>query len=118
MADSALRTDREDLALIRFRGHYLKGGCDVHNRGNEKPTPRRRFTDEFKQQAVRLVLDGGKRVTRWRASSTLVVSTVGQWVKHAQADRANGSTGLTSAERESWCRSAERFGSRKKSETS
>ena len=62
--------------------------------------PRRRFTDEFKQQAVRLVLDEGKSVTAVARELDLVASALGQWVKHAQADRSKGRTGLTTAERE------------------
>ena len=62
--------------------------------------PRRRFTDEFKQQAVRLVLDEGKSVNAVARELDLVPSAVGVWVKQAQADRSKGRTGLTSAERE------------------
>jgi transposase len=62
--------------------------------------PRRRFTDEFKQQAVRLVLDEGKSVTAVARELDLVASALGQWVKQAQADRSKGRTGLTTAERE------------------
>ena len=62
--------------------------------------PRRRFTDEFKQQAVRLVLDEGKSVTAVARELDLVASALGNWVKQAQADRTKGRTGLTSAERE------------------
>ena len=62
--------------------------------------PRRRFTDEFKQQTVRLVLDEGKSVTAVARELDLVASALAQWVKHAQADRTKGRTGLTSAERE------------------
>ena len=62
--------------------------------------PRRRFTDEFKQQAVRLVLDEGKSVTAVARELDLVASALSQWVKHAQADRSKGRTGLTTAERE------------------
>jgi transposase len=62
--------------------------------------PRRRFTDEFKQQAVRLVLDEGKSVNAVARELDLVASALGQWVKQAQADRTKGRTGLTSAERE------------------
>ena len=62
--------------------------------------PRRRFTDEFKQQAVRLVLDEGKSVTAVARELDLVASALGNWVKQAQADRSRGRTGLTSAERE------------------
>jgi transposase len=66
--------------------------------------PRRRFTDEFKQQAVRLVLDEGKGVTAVARELDLVPSALGQWVKHAQADRSKGRTGLTTAEREELAR--------------
>ena len=61
---------------------------------------RRRFTDEFKQQAVRLVVDEGKSVTAVARELDLVPSALGQWVKQAQADRTKGRTGLTTAERE------------------
>ena len=61
---------------------------------------RRRFTDEFKQQAVRLVLDEGKSVTAVARELDLVASALGQWVKQARADRSKGRTGLTTAERE------------------
>ena len=66
--------------------------------------PRRRFTDEFKQQAVRLVLDEGKSVTGVARELDLVPSALGQWVKQAQADRTKGRTGLTTAEREELAR--------------
>ena len=61
---------------------------------------RRRFTDEFKQQAVRLVLDEGKSVTAVARELDLVAPALGNWVKQARADRSKGRTGLTSAERE------------------
>ena len=61
---------------------------------------RRRFTDEFKEQAVRLVLDEGKSVTAVARELDLVASALGNWVKQARADRSKGRTGLTSAERE------------------
>ena len=66
--------------------------------------PRRRFTDEFKQQAVRLVLDEGKGVTAVARELDLVPSALGQWVKQGQADRSKGRTGLTTAEREELAR--------------
>jgi transposase len=61
---------------------------------------RRRFTDEFKQQAVRLVLDEGKSVSAVARELDLVASALGNWVKHAQADGSKGRIGLTTAERE------------------
>ena len=66
--------------------------------------PRRRFTDEFKQQAVRLVLDEGKGVTAVARELDLVPSALTQWVKQARADRSKGRTGLTTAEREELAR--------------
>lgn len=61
---------------------------------------RRRFTDEFKQQAVRLVVDEGKSVGAVARELDLVPSALGHWVKQAQADRSKGRSGLTTAERE------------------
>jgi transposase len=61
---------------------------------------RRRFTDEFKEQTVRLVLDQGKTVNAVARELDLVPSAVGLWVKHALADRTKGKTGLTREERE------------------
>lgn len=54
--------------------------------------PRRRFTDEFKQQAVRLVLDEGKSVTAVARELDLTPSGLGAWVKQAPADRTKGRT--------------------------
>ena len=68
---------------------------DPHSRRS-----RRRFTDEFKQQAVRLVLDEGKSVSAVARELDLVPSALGNWVKQTQADRTKGRTGLTTAERE------------------
>ena len=61
---------------------------------------RRRFSDEFKAHTVRLVLDEGKTVNAVARELDLVPSAVGLWVKHALADRTQGKTGLTTAERE------------------
>ena len=62
--------------------------------------PRRQFTDEFKQQAARLVLDEGKSVSAVARDLDLTASALTQWVKQSQADRSKGRTGLTTAERE------------------
>ena len=50
--------------------------------------------------AVRLVLDEGKRVGAVARELDLPPSSLGNWVRHAQADRTKGRTGLTTAERE------------------
>jgi transposase len=62
--------------------------------------PRRRFDDEFKAQAVRLVLDEGKTVGAAAGDLDLTETALREWVKRARADRTKGRTGLTSAERE------------------
>jgi transposase len=66
--------------------------------------PRRQFTDEFIAGAVRLVLDEGKRVGAVARELDLTPSSLGNWVKHARANRTNGKTGLTTAEREELAR--------------
>ena len=61
---------------------------------------RRQFTDEFMAGAVRLVLDEGKRIGAVARELDLTPSSLANWVRHAQADRTKGRTGLTTAERE------------------
>ena len=65
---------------------------------------RRQFTDEFMAGAVRLVLDEGKRVGEVARELDMTPSSLGNWVRHAQAYRTNGRTGLTTAEREELAR--------------
>lgn len=65
---------------------------------------RRSFTDEFKQGAVRLVLDEGRTVTDVARSLDLTISALRGWVEQARADRANGKAGVTTAEREELAR--------------
>jgi transposase len=66
--------------------------------------PRRRFDDDFKAQAVRLVLDEGQSVGAVARDLDLTETALREWVKRAQADRTNGRTGLTTAEREELAR--------------
>jgi transposase len=67
---------------------------------SRKRRPRRRFDDDFKAQAVRLVLDEGKSVGDVARDLDLTETALREWVNRARADRTNGKTGLTSAERE------------------
>jgi len=60
---------------------------------------RRRFTSEFKNGAVRLVLDEGKTIGAVARELDLTPSALASWVARAQADRTKGRTGLTSEER-------------------
>ena len=65
-----------------------------------KRRPRRRFDDDFKAQAVRLVLDEGQSVGRVARDLDLTETALREWVKRTRADRTKGKTGLTTAERE------------------
>jgi transposase len=69
-----------------------------------KRRPRRQFDDEFKAQAVRLVLDDGKTIPTVARDLDLTESALRQWVERARADRTHGRTGLTTAEREELAR--------------
>src|SRR3954453_6482533 len=61
---------------------------------------RRSFTDEFKASSVRLVLDEEKTVSQVARDLDLTASALRTWVERARADRTQGKTGLTTAERE------------------
>ena len=65
---------------------------------------RRQFDDEFKAQAVRLVLDEGKSVGTVARDLDLTESALRNWVERARADRTHGKTGLTTAERDELAR--------------
>jgi transposase len=60
---------------------------------------RRKFTDEFKAGATRLVLDEGKTVAQVARDLDLTPSALSGWVKQARADRSGGKTGLIAEER-------------------
>jgi transposase len=66
--------------------------------------PRRQFDDDFKAQAVRLVLDEGKSVGAVARDLDLTETALREWVNRARADRTNGKTGLTTVEREELAR--------------
>jgi transposase len=66
---------------------------------------RRIFTDEYKAEAVRLVLDEGKSVGAAARDLDLSESALRNWVERARADRGTGKPGvLTTAEREELAR--------------
>ena len=62
--------------------------------------PRRRFSEEFKEGAVRLVLEEGKTVGAVARELDLTASALGLWVQHARAERTKGKSGLMKEERE------------------
>ena len=65
----------------------------------KEPRARRKFTSEYKAGAVRLVLDENKTVGQVAHDLDLTVSALSRWVEQARADRSDGKTGLTTAER-------------------
>jgi transposase len=69
-----------------------------------KRRPRRQFDDDFKAQAVRLVLDEGQTVGRVARDLDLTETALRGWVERARADRSQGKTGLTTAERDELAR--------------
>lgn len=65
---------------------------------------RRRYDPEFKAQTVRLILEEGKTVAAVARDLDLTETALRDWVKRAQADRTQGRTGLTTAQREELAR--------------
>ena len=61
---------------------------------------RRQFSEEFKEGAVRLVLDEGKTVGAVARERDLTPSALGLWVQHTRAERTKGKSGLMKEERE------------------
>ncbi len=74
------------------------------SRSSSGRRPRRQFSDEFKDGAVRLVLDEGKTVGAVARELDLTPSALGGWVRHARADRTKGKSGLMKEEREELAR--------------
>jgi transposase len=61
---------------------------------------RRQFSREFKDGAIRLVLDEGKTIAQVARDLDLSSSALRSWVNQEKADRSQGKTGLTTEERE------------------
>ena len=62
---------------------------------------RRRFSDEFKEEVVKLVINGGRRASEVAQSHQLLGSQVSAWVRQARIDAGdNPRQALTSSERE------------------
>ena len=62
---------------------------------------RRAFTDEFKQETVRLVREGGKSIPQVARDLDLTESSLRNWVQQANIDEGRGIRGeLTTSERE------------------
>ena len=65
---------------------------------------RRQFSEEFKEGAVRLVLDEGKSVGAVARELDLTASALSLWVRRARAERTQGKSGLMKEEREELAR--------------
>lgn len=60
---------------------------------------RRYFTQEYKDQAVSLVIDSGRSVAEVARSIGVHEMTLGKWVKRARDDGRAGQTDLSEPER-------------------
>ena len=67
--------------------------------GIQKRRPRRKFSDEFKRDAVGIVRDSGKPIAQVADELGIYDSTLGNWVKRDRIDRGERD-GLTSDERD------------------
>ena len=65
---------------------------------------RRRFSEEFKAGAVRLVVEEGKTVGAVARELDLTASALSLWVRQAEAERTKGKSGLMKEEREELAR--------------
>ena len=65
---------------------------------HDKPRTRRRFSEEFKRDAVELVRTSGKPIAQIADELGIYDSTLGNWVKQSRIDRGERE-GLTSDER-------------------
>ena len=54
--------------------------------------PRRKFTDEFKAEAVRMVEQSGGQIGRVARELSIYDSTLGNWVQQARAQAAGAPT--------------------------
>ena len=61
---------------------------------------RRKFNEEFKERAVRLVLESGRPVSRVAVDLGIGAESLRQWVRQAQADGGDRPVLLKSDERE------------------
>ena len=65
---------------------------------SKRPRPRRKFSDEFKRDAVDLVLKTGRPIAEVADELGIYDSTLGNWVRRRQIDEGERE-GLTTEER-------------------
>jgi transposase len=61
-----------------------------HDNERRQPRPRRKFSDEFKRDAVDLVLTTGRPIAEVAAELGIYDSTLGNWVRRHQDEQADG----------------------------
>ena len=66
--------------------------------------PRRQYADDFKAQAVRLVLDERQTVAAVARDLDLTETALREWVKRARTELTHGRSRLTSLERDELAR--------------
>ena len=89
------------VGLIRFGGHLPKGNTMSRLMADTpKRRPRRQLTEEFKSQRCAPLCSIRARGWRRGRRCRLTGTALREWVKRAEADRSQGRTGLTTAERE------------------
>jgi transposase len=59
-----------------------------HDNDRRQPRPRRKFSDEFKRDAVDLVLTTGRPIAEVADELGIYDSTLGNWVRRRQDDEA------------------------------
>lgn len=69
-----------------------------HNEERRQPRSRRKFSDEFKRDAVDLVLTTGRPVAEVAAELGIYDSTLGNWV-HRHRDEQDAGNGVSPDER-------------------
>jgi transposase len=62
-----------------------------HNDDRRQPRPRRKFSDEFKRDAIDLVLTTGRPIAEVAAELGVYDSTLGNWVRRHQERQQTGS---------------------------
>jgi transposase len=70
---------------------------DQEQRARRSRAPRRKFSPEFKRDAVEMVLTSGRPIAEVASELGLYDSTLGNWVRQAQVDRGERE-GTTSSE--------------------
>jgi transposase-like protein len=75
------------------------GGVRLENQGKSARRPRRKFSDEFKRDAVEIVNSSGKSIAQVARELGIYDSTLGSWVKQDEINRGVRD-GVTTAERE------------------